>query len=299
VHPIGLDLPSGTLRFQLLRTTQNKDVWTPLLQYPISEPVRPLHISVGLQGQSPLLTEGTARAAWLFVIGFNWWTVSWVLVFVILLVIFVVFAIFSNILRSPEPEHTGRLPYSLSRTQAGFWLFLVAGSFVFIWVVTGDLSTLNASILALIGISAGTYLASAMLEDPPGSQNPAGGAPLGQTPAASSGAGSGTASAAGSSPASTTAATGAPTGASPTTKAHKVVGRLLGIRFIGVFLADILSDEQGVSIPRFQIFVWTIVLGIMFVVSVCNQLSMPEFNGTLLALMGISSATYVGAKLTR
>jgi hypothetical protein len=41
------------------------------------------------------------------------------------------------------------------------------------------------------------------------------------------------------------------------------------------------------------------VLGIIFVASLSNELSMPEFNGTLLALMGISSATYLGAKLTQ
>ena len=78
---------------------------------------------------------------------------------------------------------------------------------------------------------------------------------------------------------------------------QKVVNRIQNIRFIGQFLEDILSDNMGISVPRFQIFVWTIILGIMFVVSVVNELSMPAFNGTLLALMGISSATYVGAKL--
>ena len=62
-------------------------------------------------------------------------------------------------------------------------------------------------------------------------------------------------------------------------------------------MADILADESGVSVPRFQIFGWTIILGIIFAVSVINELSMPEFSGTLLALMGISLATYVGAKL--
>src|SRR5437899_1986454 len=67
--------------------------------------------------------------SWLFVIGLNGWTIIWLVVFASLLVIFVVLAIFSNILRSPEPEDTGRFPYSLSRTQAAFWLFLAAISF--------------------------------------------------------------------------------------------------------------------------------------------------------------------------
>ena len=50
------------------------------------------------------------------------------------------------------------------------------------------------------------------------------------------------------------------------------------------------------SIQRFQMFVWTLILGIIFVVSVYKDLSMPEFSGTLLGLMGISSGTYLGFK---
>jgi len=61
-------------------------------------------------------------------------------------------------------------------------------------------------------------------------------------------------------------------------------------------LRDILRDGSGYSFHRFQIFAWTIVLGIIFVSSVYNNLSMPEFSTTLLGLMGISSGTYIGFK---
>jgi hypothetical protein len=62
------------------------------------------------------------------------------------------------------------------------------------------------------------------------------------------------------------------------------------------FLFDILSDVNGISFHRFQIFVWTILLGIIFCTKVCTDLTMPEFSNTLLALMGISSGTYLGFK---
>lgn len=63
------------------------------------------------------------------------------------------------------------------------------------------------------------------------------------------------------------------------------------------FLTDVLSDPGGgVSIHRFQMFVWTLILGIIFVASVYTSLSMPDFNATLLGLMGISSGTYLGFK---
>ena len=42
--------------------------------------------------------------------------------------------------------------------------------------------------------------------------------------------------------------------------------------------------------------IWTLLLGVMCFYSVCNNLAMPEFSGTLLGLMGISAATYVGFK---
>lgn len=63
------------------------------------------------------------------------------------------------------------------------------------------------------------------------------------------------------------------------------------------FLTDLLGGPQGVSLPRFQMLIWTVVLGVIFVVSVYNKLAMPEFSATLLGLMGISSGTYVGFKI--
>jgi hypothetical protein len=63
------------------------------------------------------------------------------------------------------------------------------------------------------------------------------------------------------------------------------------------FLHDVLSDDQGISIYRFQLFAWTLVLGVIFCASVYNGLEMPQFSTTLLGLMGISSGTYLGFKV--
>lgn len=61
---------------------------------------------------------------------------------------------------------------------------------------------------------------------------------------------------------------------------------------------DLVSDDRGVvALDRLQIVVWTLVLGGIFLTSVLWDLTMPEFNATLLALMGISSGTYIGFKL--
>jgi hypothetical protein len=62
-------------------------------------------------------------------------------------------------------------------------------------------------------------------------------------------------------------------------------------------LQDILNDAYGISFHRFQMFVWTVVLGFVFLESVWNRLSMPEFSATLLALQGVSAGTYLGFKI--
>ena len=77
--------------------------------------------------------------------------------------------------------------------------------------------------------------------------------------------------------------------------------------FAGVLLAALPAAAQPFGRPlapeevaceehRFQILAWTILLGIMFVSSVYNDLTMPEFSATLLSLIGISSETYIGFK---
>lgn len=68
----------------------------------------------------------------------------------------------------------------------------------------------------------------------------------------------------------------------------------------GGFLADILSDSQGVSIHRFQNVIWTLVVGIIYVVYVSSNKLLPgpeTITQQLLVLMGISSGTYLGLKI--
>ena len=62
------------------------------------------------------------------------------------------------------------------------------------------------------------------------------------------------------------------------------------------FLRDILTNRDGAGLHRFQIVVWTVALGVAFAFEVWKNLAMPRFDGTLLGLLGIGSATYVGFK---
>jgi len=63
------------------------------------------------------------------------------------------------------------------------------------------------------------------------------------------------------------------------------------------FLTDLLSDGSGPSFHRYQMVLFTVILAVIFVVKVATNLVMPEFDTTLLGLMGISNGTYLGFKL--
>jgi hypothetical protein len=59
------------------------------------------------------------------------------------------------------------------------------------------------------------------------------------------------------------------------------------------FWKDILSDASGISIHRFQMVVWTIVFGVVFIALVVREVGFPHFEPNVLLLMGISSGTYL------
>lgn len=62
------------------------------------------------------------------------------------------------------------------------------------------------------------------------------------------------------------------------------------------FMQDILKDDLGYSVHRAQMFMWTVILGIVFLSNVIRLQQIPQLDESLLALMGISSGAYVGLK---
>ena len=64
------------------------------------------------------------------------------------------------------------------------------------------------------------------------------------------------------------------------------------------FIKDILSDDKGVSIHRFQNVVWTVIAVVIYLYKVHqNQSSLPNLDNTLIILTGISSAAYLSLKI--
>ena len=66
-------------------------------------------------------------------------------------------------------------------------------------------------------------------------------------------------------------------------------------------IKDILSDENGLSIHRFQAMIFNLAYGLSFLVEVFSKAHMtgifPEYNNAVLGLLGLSSGTYVFMKM--
>lgn len=62
------------------------------------------------------------------------------------------------------------------------------------------------------------------------------------------------------------------------------------------FFIDILSDENGVSVHRFQALVFNLIFGIIYIVEFINTNTYAEFGKLELTLMGISAAFFVSTK---
>ncbi len=62
------------------------------------------------------------------------------------------------------------------------------------------------------------------------------------------------------------------------------------------FMLNILSDQRGLSIHRFQNVVFTIAIGCYFLFEVIQHYRIPALNTELMILMGISSGTYLAIK---
>ena len=234
------------------------------------------------------------------------------------LIAFLALARYTNIIRDPAAARRpdGQRPYSLARGQMAFWFFLVIASFFFLWIVTGDMDTLNPSVLGLIGISAGTALGSAFIDArKPISAGSSGNQPIVDVTRPHLEVLEELKKLRADTQKELEALQKARTLISSSDKnaldengrqQDEVRERLGNYRWQSAYFAwptwkgvlfDLVAENNVISFHRFQILVWTLILGIMFIANVYNELAMPQFSATLLGLLGISAGTYVGFKL--
>ena len=252
----------GTVRYTLDRVPENDEEWHRLLGSPNGF-IRKTRLSVGADDQFAYPTDVAAFPLKILPAARFY---GFLVLLVVAVIAFVLLCRRSTMIRAAVDPVTGTRPFSLSRFQMAFWFFLVIVGYFFMYLITGELDTITDSILALMGIGAGTALGAALIDSSP----------------------SGTAT---RTTVAVTPSTETVTSVStpvPPARPEPSKG----------FMHDILSDSDGgISIHRFQMFAWTLILGVIFVGSVYKNLAMPEFNATLLGLMGISSGTYLGFKV--
>src|SRR5688572_7528720 len=310
-YPEELHLERGRLIYHLQIIPDNKDVWVDLLGAP-SGVRRPVTLSVGLENGSAFdSVHERENPIPLTVISPAYGAVAALVILVTLgLLLWLVRK--TNIIREPGPPPISgkKRPYNLGRAQMAFWFFLVYASYLTIWLITGALDTITASLLALMGISAGTALGEALIDNGKDTAKTNQVQDLtaqkqaveqavtdvqGQVDSLNA-AGAATVTDQANRDAMTRQLVDGRTRLNQIDQQLRTLASESAPTVSGGFLRDILSDSSGYSFHRFQIFAWTIVLGIIFLSSVYNNLTMPEFSPTLLGLMGLSAGTYIGFK---
>jgi hypothetical protein len=319
--------------FRLSRNDQNKAIWTGLLGAPTTTLHRSVVVALGMRvnGSSPQPTiAGDGMNATFQIQVFSW---HWLLV-AVAVGGFVLFLVWGNARKRstlrdnllPQLD-VARQPYSLARWQMAFWFTLIFTSFVFLFVLLWDTNTVSTQALSFMGISGVTALASVSIDaykDSPADAANRGLQALGlhscedvarvkqeiatrQTELATLPP----------PPAATPSTVSAGTASSVASAVSATERRRIQLQteiedrtgvlrmyedHIRPFVSrgwfrDITTDLNGTALHRLQTFCWTVALGAVFLISVYRELSMPDFNGTLLALMGISSAGYIGLKI--
>jgi len=182
------------------------------------------------------------------------------LAYFISILIFLWFSAVPNLLRDPDgPVRETKHVFSLSRCQLAFWFFVILGAWIFLWVTTSSLDTLSETALIVSGIGSGAAVTGIVAGK----------------------------------------VRDEIAGGSLSTVTLNVNERPRGFRAgPGAVLYDLLSDRDTVAFHRFQLLVWNLILGGVFLWKTVEDFAMPEFNSTLLGLLGLSAVTFVGIKMT-
>jgi len=320
VNPITVNAPRNLLVFKLERGSAEN--WSILLGRPHSY-VRDVRVGIGTDNTEFDHDDAVPidQAQINLRIFYPNWLIGCSLGFLALLGLFLWFANSSDIVRDsspPEPPAGKRRPFSLGRCQMAVWFFIVIGSFVFIWLITGDTNTITEQALVLIGIGTGTALGAAAIDSnkygstytelaelrPQGAKLEAVVTELTAKVQRLSDAIGAIPSPAAATPAQVQELSDAKVALKESEVQLQVVRDKIAKSEAGLsapvstgLILDLLTDAEGVAFHRFQIVVWTLIMVFLFCVGVYQTLKMPEFSSTMLALMGISAGTYLGFKI--
>jgi hypothetical protein len=286
----------------------------------------PSKVTLTLKSGSETLTLPTAvtpqakdKRCQFNLIGISQWMFwSITIVFAVIALSLGFFAAKTDILRDPcrrRPE--GVEPVSLARTQMAFWFVVIAAAFLFLWVTTGNISTINGTCLVLLAIGTTTALTSAQINSGKDRKKDLSDAlqktpheMLKMTPGEIQNAIAGRITELKQAAPATITAEEKAQDLEILERHHEEIKCFLErqprwlpqtvyfwkYRLRSVF-EDLLTEDAGTyDFQRFQILAWTLVLGTVFVVKVFYDRVMPAFDTNVLLLMGISSGAYLGFK---
>ena len=303
-----------TLIFKLRRSEKTKDAWTKILGSPNLQDIPVVATLVSEDGKTTLQANEKAdekyskNAQFLLNVVLTPWLGVAVVTTLLLGAITVRKAWTTTVIRDnllPQIPVRER-PFSLGRFQMAFWFLLVIESFLFLWALLWDYNTVTSQALTLMGISAATG-AGALSAN---STND-GGVTAADTALRAAGftqpgdivaARAQLAAALAANPPvqatvdALTARVSAYTVATQNyvTATYNAATGTYNYRGI---LTDMINDQDGPALHRLQMLGWTLALGVVFLVGIYRDLAMPEFSTTLLALIGVSGASYVGFKI--
>jgi hypothetical protein len=280
------DVAHNKLAFPLQRTSAYTTSWVALLGSP-TRLQRPVQVDVGIAGKQNVLATASGQPLQAMLVVVRLWGLIVGFVFLAAVICaMVALGSATDFLRDSQPTGFGgavgannaplRRPFSLAQSQMAWWFALVIAAFIFLYLLTGDFNTLTAQALTLVGIGTGTALGAVMVEktktDPVQQEFSGVLARIAQLEAAGT----------------------APAVLNPVyAKRNELADKLASKNF----LIDTLTDVDGVSLHRFQILAWTLVIGIVFCIEVYRNLALPTFDETVLAILGISAGTYLGFKI--
>lgn len=304
--------------FRLVRNDRNQAAWARLLGSPTTSLHRSVSVALGERPKDRTPEPSIAGIGNSATFGLRMFSAIWlgIAVAAIILVLYAVWGharsnttLRDNLLPQLPPD---RQPYSLARWQMAFWFVLIFAAFIFLYILLWDYNTVSSQALALMGISAATALAAIAVDVVKDS-------PADAANRALQALGLNTYAdvlrireeiAVRKAELAAAANAGMQPGDAPQRHLHQLQMEIQDRSNIlrtyedksrpfvtQGWLKDITTDINGPTIHRVQVLCWTIALGIVFVIGVYRDLAMPaDFSGTLLALMGISSAGYVGFK---
>jgi len=313
LEPLAVPGQPKSVMFQLKRSDDNRDAWSVLFGHK--------HFALGSSktggcGGNDLieLTVGLQDGSWAaknaktLCLEYLPDTASKFLILPISFVVAVgtiILGMKSSMLRdSGDPRTDGKLgTYSLGRCQMALWFVTVVFAFLFAYAVTGDTSPIPQGTLILMGIGAGTALGAAAIDQ---NKRTASKTDLANwtaehaaLPQQIQDLQSKIANAQANDPnvpvlqqqlqtaRQRLLVVSAQLSQIPSTQVAPTEG----------FIRDLLSDVNGISFHRVQVFGWTLVFWAVFLSSIFKRVTMVDFDTTQLALMGISGSTYLGFKL--